>query len=158
MNLNSNDSMETFPENTLSSFTTFSPTPIHLSGECSVCLLQIVWPNIIQNVTVGEFTLYKRNNQRPLVKRPRKRNRSGAISMAIPAAFGCQYPSIFSFFTAPVKHRSKPSCYASVDSILASITKTTVGEEQIGRKRNSSTADNISSLLSWKADNVTRKL
>ena len=33
-----------------------------------------------------------------------------------------------------------------------------MGEEQIGRKRNSSSADNVSPLLSWKVDNVTRKL
>ena len=100
MNLISNASMETFPENTLSSFTTLLPTPIHLSGEWQVALLEIAWPNSIQNVTVGEFTVYKRNNQPPLEKRPRKHNRPGAISMAIPAAFDRQTPS------TPVLHCS----------------------------------------------------
>ena len=78
--------------------------------------------------------------------------------MAIPAAFDRQTPSTLPFYTAPVKHRLKPGCYTSVDSILTSITKIAMGEEQIGRKRNSSSADNVSPLLSWKVDNVTRKL
>ena len=159
MNLISNASMDTFPENTLSSFTTLLPTPIHLSGECQVALREIAWPNIIQNVTVGKFTVYKRNIQSPVEKRPRKHNRPGAISMAIPAAFESQSPaSTLPFYTAPVKHRLKPGCYTSVDSILASITKIAMGEEQIGRKRISSSPDNVLSLLSWKVDNVTRKL
>ena len=158
MNLISNASMDTFPENTLSSFTTLLPTPIHLSGEWQVALLEIAWPNIIQNVTVGEFTVYKRNIQSPVEKRPRKHNRPGAISMAIPAAFERQSPSTLLFYTAPVKHRLKPGCYTSVDSILASITKIAMGEEQIRRKRISSSPDNVLSLLSWKVDNVTRKL
>ena len=158
MNLISNASMETFPENTLSSFTTLLPSPFHLSGEWQVALLEIAWPNSVQNVTVGEFTLHKRNIQPPVEKRPRKHNRPGTISMAIPAAFDRQSPSTLPLYAAPVKHRLKPGCYTSVDSILASITKIAMGEKQNGRKRNPSSPDNISSLLSWKVDNVTRKL
>ena len=78
--------------------------------------------------------------------------------MAIPAAFDCQSRSTLSFYAAPVNHRLKPGCYTSVDSILASITKIAMGEKQNGRKRNTSSPDNVSSLLSWKDDNATRKL
>ena len=91
-------------------FTTLLPTPIHLSGEWQVALLEIAWPNSVQNVTVGEFAVHKRNIQPPVEKRPRKHNRPGAISMAIPAAFDRQSPSTLPFYAAPVKHRSKPGC------------------------------------------------
>ena len=125
MNLIPNASMETFPENTLSRYTTLLPTPIHLSREWQVALLEIAGPNINQNVTLGGFRIYKLNNQPlPLLeKRPRKHTRSGANSMAIPAAFDRQSPSTLPFYTAPVKHRLKPGCYTSVDSILAPIRK-----------------------------------
>ena len=140
----------------MSSFTTLLPTPIQLSGEWQVALLEIAWPISVQNVTVGQFTVHKRNIQPPVEKRPRKHNRPGA--MAIPAAFDRQSPSTLPFYAALVKHRLKPGCYTSVDSISASITKIATGEKQIGRKRNPSSPDNVSSLLSWKVDNVTRKL
>ena len=83
-------------------FSTLLPTPNHLSGEWLVALLEIAWPNSVQDVTLGEFTVYNRNIQPPVEKRPRKHNRPSAISMAIPAAFDRQSHSTLTFYAAPL--------------------------------------------------------
>ena len=59
LNLISNASMETFAGNKLSSFTTPLPTPMTLSGDWQVALLEISWPALVCNVTEGEITVSK---------------------------------------------------------------------------------------------------
>ena len=49
INLVSNASMTTFPENTLSHFTTLLPQQLNLSGFLEVALVEIAWPAAIQN-------------------------------------------------------------------------------------------------------------
>ena len=56
LNLISNASMETFPGNKFSSFTTLLPTPMTLSGDWQVALLEISWPALVCNVTEGKIT------------------------------------------------------------------------------------------------------
>ena len=156
MNLVSNASMDTFPENTLSSFTTLLPTPIHLSGEWQVALVEIAWPNSVQNVTVGEFTVSKRHIQPPIDKRPRKHILHGGISMTTPAPFRTQ--ALPPSYTAPVTHRIKPGCYTSVESILEATSKIATGKKKVGEKRNASSPDIVPSLLTWKIDKLSGKI
>ena len=47
--------MTTFPENTLSQFTTLLPQQLNLSGFWEVALVEIAWPAAIQNITYGQF-------------------------------------------------------------------------------------------------------
>ena len=56
LNLISNASMETFPGNKLSSFTTLLPTPVTLSADWQVALQEISWPAMVRNVTEGQIT------------------------------------------------------------------------------------------------------
>ena len=55
INLISNASMATFPENTLSQFTTLLPQQLALTGSWGVALSEIAWPASIQNITSGQF-------------------------------------------------------------------------------------------------------
>ena len=55
INLVSNASMTTCPENTLSQFTTLLPQQLNLSGFWEVALVEIAWPAAIQNITYGQF-------------------------------------------------------------------------------------------------------
>lgn len=158
MNLISNASMETFPGNTLSSFTTLLPTPIQLSGEWQVALVEIAWPNVVQNVTVGEFTVCKIRNHSPVEKRPLKHNRPGAISMVIPEAFQAR-SSKTSLYSAPVRHRLKPGCYTSVDTILEAMSNIATGKKsKSGNESKATSPAHDSPMLSWKTDKVTRLL
>ena len=56
-NLISNASMETFPGNKLSNFTTPLPTRLTLVGDWQVTLLEISWPAMVRNVTEGKTTV-----------------------------------------------------------------------------------------------------
>ena len=47
--------MTTFPENTLSQFTTLLPQQLKLSGFWEVALVEIAGPAAIQNRTYGQF-------------------------------------------------------------------------------------------------------
>ena len=49
-NLISNASMETFPGNKLSNFTTLLPTTMTLVGDWQVALLELSWPAMVRNV------------------------------------------------------------------------------------------------------------
>ena len=55
MNLISNASMATFPENILSQFTTLLPQQLTLKGSCEVALYEIAGPASIQNKTTSQF-------------------------------------------------------------------------------------------------------
>ena len=51
LNLIANAPMETFPGHKLSNFKTLLPTPVTLSGEWQVALLEISWPAMVRNIT-----------------------------------------------------------------------------------------------------------
>ena len=55
INLISNASMATFPDYTLSRFTTLLPQQLTLTGSWEVALSEIAWPSSIQNITSGQF-------------------------------------------------------------------------------------------------------
>ena len=59
LNLISNASLETFPGNRLSSFTTLLPQPFNLPGEWQVALVELFWPAMICNVTEGQIKSLK---------------------------------------------------------------------------------------------------
>ena len=59
LNLISNASMETIPGKKLSSFTTLLPTPMTLSADWQVPLLEISWPALVCNVTEGKIAVSK---------------------------------------------------------------------------------------------------
>ena len=58
MELVSNASGELFPDNTLSSFTNFSPEQINLEGQWEVAISEICYPSMYQNITEGYFKFF----------------------------------------------------------------------------------------------------
>ena len=55
VNLVSNASMATFPDNTLAHFTSLLPQQLSLTRFWVVALAEIAWPAAIQNITSGHF-------------------------------------------------------------------------------------------------------
>ena len=51
----SNASAQLFPDNTLSSITTFSPEQLNLESQWEVAISEIPYPSMYQNVTEGKF-------------------------------------------------------------------------------------------------------
>ena len=149
MNLISNASMATFPANTLSNFTTLLPTTMSLPGDWQVALVEIAWPAMVQNVTLGQFTVSKQLPASPKEKNSRH-HKPGLISMTVPSGF-IQLPK----YSSPVTLRLKPGCYPSVDSIMKAITKAAMGKKESKLMENDRSND---SMLSWKIDGVTRRL
>ena len=141
--------MTTFPGNSLSNFTTLLPTTKSLPGDWQVSLVEIAWPAMIQNVTVGEFTVSKKVPALSVEKYPRH-HKHGLISMAVPSAL-TQIPS----YSEPVTLCIKSGCYPSVDSIMKAIMKAALGKKDGKLIENLRTND---SLMSWKIDSVTRRL
>ena len=89
INLVSNASMSTFPDNMLAKFTTLRPQSLVLHGIWEVALV-LSWPCLIENVTEGLFS-YQLNRheqnrdtstQEAIVERPRFGN--GMVSMYVP--------------------------------------------------------------------------
>ena len=58
LKLVSNASGELFPNNTLSSFTNFSPGQVSLEGKWEVANLEISYPSMYQNITEGKFKFF----------------------------------------------------------------------------------------------------
>ena len=56
-----------------------------LPGDWQVALVEIAWPAMIQNVTVGEFTVSKKLPALPVEKNLRH-HEHGLISMTVPSA------------------------------------------------------------------------
>ena len=56
--LASNASAQLFPDNTLSSFTNFSPEQLNLDGQWEVAISEISYPSMYQNVTEGKFMFF----------------------------------------------------------------------------------------------------
>ena len=54
----SNASAQLFPDNTLSSFTTFLPEQLNLEGQWEVAISEISYPSMYQNVTEGKFMFF----------------------------------------------------------------------------------------------------
>ena len=51
----SNAQSELFPDNTISSFTSFLPDQVNLEGQWVVAISEISYPSMYQNVTEGKF-------------------------------------------------------------------------------------------------------
>ena len=54
----SNASAQLFPDNTLSSFTNFSPEQLNLEGQWEVAISEISYPSMYQNNTEGKFMFF----------------------------------------------------------------------------------------------------
>ena len=54
----SNASGEFFPDNTLSSFTKFSPEQLNLERQWEVAISEISYPSMYQNITEGKFKFF----------------------------------------------------------------------------------------------------
>ena len=127
LNLTSNASTETFPGNKLSSFTTLLPTPVTLSGDWQVALLEIFWPAIVRNITEGQITVSKivpLPKSPPPYQSPSKNipsRRPGVVSKRVPRQFGAVKPALT--FTAAEVRYMKPGCYSFIDDIMEAIVK-----------------------------------
>ena len=128
INLVSNASMSTFPDNTLANFTTLLPLSLVLHGTWEVALVELSWPGLIENVTEGLFS-YQVNRdeqnrdtstQEFLVERPRFGN--GMVSMYVPRSLLKRNSSTLEEEFSPEKYFSiTKGCYSSVNSILQSM-------------------------------------
>ena len=154
INLILSASMATFPENTLSRFTTLLHQQLTLTSSWEVTLSEIAWPASIQNITSGQFkyrlpvvTALKEteNNEsgssHEVRKNKRKRKPYGMITMYVPP-------------TLPIKEKFvekvtniKPGVHVSIDQIMRSICKKTFEEHADGRFP-----------LSWKLDERSESL
>ena len=54
----SNASAKLFPDNTLSSFTTFLPEQLNLEGQWEVAISEMSHPSMYQNITEGKFMFF----------------------------------------------------------------------------------------------------
>ena len=57
----SNASVQLFPDNTLSSFTSFSPKQLNPESQWDVAISEISYPSKYQNVTEGKFMFFDMN-------------------------------------------------------------------------------------------------
>ena len=127
INLVSNASMSTFPDNTLAKITTLLPQSLVLHGTWEVALLELSRPGLIENVTEGLFN-YQLNREKQnrdtsrqtIVERPRFGN--GMVSMYVPRNLLKRNSSTLEEEFSPEKYFSiTKSCYSSVNSILQSM-------------------------------------
>ena len=118
INLVSNASMATFPNNTLAQFTTLLPQQLSLSGSWEVAVSEISWPSAIQNITCGEFKYQLRQAQPDDKEEQGEKTRKRAYGLV-------------TMYTPPkiedhIEERTcsiKPGLYSTVDQILESIFK-----------------------------------
>ena len=61
----SNASGQLFPDNTLCSFTKFSPEQLKLDGQCEDAISEISYPSMYQNVTEGKFMFFDKKLSKP---------------------------------------------------------------------------------------------
>ena len=166
LDLISNASMETFPGNNLSSFTTLLPTPVTLSGDWQVALLEISWPAMVCNVTEGQITVSKivpRPKTPPPHQSPSKNipsRRPGVVSMRVPRQFRAVKPALT--FTAPEVRYIKPVCYSSIDDIMEAIVESATrnDNEKLLPPTTQHPTDTTSrsTNISWKVDRATQEL
>ena len=166
LNLISNASMETFPGNKLSSFTTLLPTPVTFSGDWQVALLEISWPALVRNITEGQITVSKivpRPKSPPPHQSPSKNipsRRPGVVSMRVPRQFRAVKPALT--FTAPEVRYIKPGCYSSVDDVMDAIVRSATRNDNEKllppTTQHPTDATWRSTNISWKVDKVTQEL
>lgn len=156
LNLVSNASMETFPGNKLSSFTTLLPQPFNLTGEWQVALVEISWPAMVRNVIDGQIEVSKilDTPQPPNVQSP-KRSSSGLVSRSLPRVFRSSTIQ----FTPPETRQIKSGCYPSIDSIMKAIVKSADDHIRIETPTyNKNTEASRLPSISWKVDCATQEL
>ena len=131
--------METFPGNELSSFTTLLPTPMTLSGDGQVALLEISWPALVCNVTEGKITLSKSVPSPESAVHPTNQifpsGRPGIVSMTVPRQFRKE-PAMK--FSAPQVRYLKAGCYSSIDDITDATMKSATGHSKENFSRQTS--------------------
>ena len=163
LNLISNASMETFPGNKLSSFTTLLPTPMIFSGDLQVALLEISWPALVCNVTEGKTTVSKSVPSPESPVHPNNQNfpsgRPGIVSMRVPRQFRKE-PTMK--FSTPEVRYIKAGCYSSIDHIMDAIMKSATGNSKIKNLspniQQNEDAPSQSTNISWKVDKATQEL
>ena len=126
MNLVSNASMTTFPENTLSQFTNLLPQHINHSRFWEVALVENAWPAAIENITYGQFNYrvtaeksqkYGGGDSSENRKRRRSERPYGMVTMYQPPIGSVQGTFVKKFTNL------KPGVYLSVDQNLRTICK-----------------------------------
>ena len=78
----SNASAQLFPDNSLSSFTNFSPEQLNLEGQWEVAISEISYPSLYQNVTEGKFKLFDKKTYKVV-----KFLQSGTWSLPFPYGY-----------------------------------------------------------------------
>ena len=123
-NLISNASMETFPGNKFSSFTTLLPTPMTLSRDWQVALLEILRQALVCDVTAGKISVSRSVPSPESPVYPTNHNlssgRSGIVLMRVPRQFRKE-PAMK--FSTPEVRYMKAGCYSSIDDIMKSATQ-----------------------------------
>ena len=125
VNLVSNASMSTFSDNTIAKITTWLPQSLVLHGTWEVALVELSWPDLVENVTEGLFSYQLIRNeenrdtstQETIVERPRFGN--GMVSMYVPSNLLKRNTSKPEEEFSPEKFFSlTKGCYSSANSIL----------------------------------------
>ena len=155
LNLISNASMETFPGNKLSNFTTLLPTPMTLVGDWQVALLEISWPSMVRNVTEGKITVSKSVPIPQVALQAMSHNissrRPGMVSMRVPPQFRKE-PALG--FSTPEVRYIKAGCYLSIDDIMDAIMKSATRNDKENSlsptNQDSTEAASPSGKVSWK--------
>ena len=144
INLVSNASMSTFPDNTLANFTTLLPHPIQLMGDWEVAIVEMSWPSLVQNVLRGNFSYQFINCQEEDAPPPPRHRRSGVVTMYRPNKY------MGETFAPPAVENIKHGIYSSIDLIMDSICK------QVFRNKLASNSKQFP--ISWKIDAQTQTL
>ena len=124
IDLVSNASMTTFPENSLAHFTTLLPEEMQLQGTWEVAVVEISWSNLIKNVTEGKFTVQKVETlTTEAISRKRHPHRSytpGLVTMSDPRK---RTHSILqeNQFEKEKPHSIPCGCYPTIDCLLDTI-------------------------------------
>ena len=120
INLVSNASMSTFPDNTLAKFTTLLPQSLVLHGTWEVALVELSWPGLIGNVTEGLFNYQLNRDKQNRDTSTKKLLLSGRV--LVPRNLLKRNSSTLEKEFSPEKFFSlRKSCYSSVNSILQSM-------------------------------------
>ena len=163
LNLISNASLETFPGNRLSKFTTLLPTPMTLVGDWQVALLEFSWPAMVRNVTEGKYTVSKGVPSPQVALQVMSHiissRRPGMVSMKVPPQFRKELALEFS---TPELRYIKADCYSSIDDIMDAIMKSaTRNDKEISlspTNQESTEAASPSGKISRKVDWATQEL
>ena len=127
INLVSNASMSTFPDNTLANFTTLLPQSLVLHGSWEVAWVELSWPGLIENVTcLFSYQLNRdeqnrdTSTQETIVEWPRFGN--GMVSIYVPRNLLKRNSSTLEEeFSAEKYFSITKGCYSSDNSILQSM-------------------------------------